>query len=91
MRVSRLFVMVIAVVLTAVGWVSAQQAGISIPEGSIPDRQEHMNAIKRQFESAGLKVGDPFPAISIFDAAGKRFNTSSLKGRYTVLISGCLT
>lgn len=43
------------------------------------------------FEESGLKVGDPFPEISVFDPAGKPFNTRSLKGQYTVLINGCLT
>ena len=38
-----------------------------------------------------LAPGDPFPGIDIHDAAGKRFNTRSLKGKYTVIVNGCLT
>ena len=38
-----------------------------------------------------LGPGDPFPEVDVFDAAGKPFNTKSLTGQYTVLVSGCLT
>ena len=38
-----------------------------------------------------LAPGDPFPEIDIHDAAGNRFNTRSLKGKYTVIVNGCLT
>ena len=40
---------------------------------------------------AGLKVGSSLPDLSIFDANGKAFKTSSLKGKYAVLVFGCLT
>jgi cytochrome oxidase Cu insertion factor (SCO1/SenC/PrrC family) len=38
-----------------------------------------------------LKVGDTFPLIEVFDAHGKAFSTKSLKGKYTVVVNGCLT
>ncbi|MDE0109861.1 MAG: hypothetical protein OXJ37_03055 [Bryobacterales bacterium] len=38
-----------------------------------------------------LGPGDPFPAVEVYDAAGKPFNTKSLTGQYTVLVNGCLT
>ena len=38
-----------------------------------------------------LSPGDPFPAIDVYDDAGKSFNTRSLKGKYTVIVNGCLT
>jgi hypothetical protein len=47
--------------------------------------------VQQWFEASGLKVGDPFPAVEILDAAGKPFSTRSLKGQYTVLVNGCLT
>ncbi len=47
--------------------------------------------VVRQFELAAPAVGAPFPAAAIHDAEGKPFQTSSLKGRWTVLVSGCLT
>ena len=38
-----------------------------------------------------LGPGDPFPALEVYDAAGRPFNTKSLAGQYTVLVNGCLT
>ena len=38
-----------------------------------------------------LGPGDPFPALEVYDAVGKPFNTKSLAGQYTVLVNGCLT
>lgn len=38
-----------------------------------------------------LSPGDPFPEIDVYDASGKPFNTKSLKGKYTVIVNGCLT
>lgn len=37
------------------------------------------------------EIGSELPAIKIFDDEGQVFNTSSLKGSYTVLVFGCLT
>lgn len=38
-----------------------------------------------------LSPGDPFPAIDVYDDAGNKFGTKSLKGKYTVIVNGCLT
>jgi hypothetical protein len=38
-----------------------------------------------------LRPGDRFPEIDVHDASGKKFNTKSLKGKYTVIVNGCLT
>ena len=38
-----------------------------------------------------LGPGDRFPEIDVHDANGKKFNTKSLKGKYTVIVNGCLT
>jgi len=38
-----------------------------------------------------LGLGNPFPAVEVYDAVGKPFNTKSLTGQYTVLVNGCLT
>jgi hypothetical protein len=48
-------------------------------------------AVQERFVSTGLEVGSPFPAADIFDSAGERFSTRSLKGQYTVIVNGCLT
>ena len=38
-----------------------------------------------------LDPGDPFPELDVYDADGTPFNTRTLAGTYTVLVSGCLT
>ncbi len=38
-----------------------------------------------------LKPGDRFPHVDIHDASGAPYNTKSLKGFFTVVVSGCLT
>ena len=41
--------------------------------------------------SLPLAPGDPFPEIDVHDADGAKLNTKSLKGKYTVIVNGCLT
>lgn len=41
--------------------------------------------------SSGLKVGSPMPEVTVFDETGKPFETASLKGKYSVVVFGCLT
>ena len=47
--------------------------------------------LNSRFTGSGLEVGKAFPAVDVHDASGKSFNTSSLKGFHTVVVSGCLT
>jgi len=47
--------------------------------------------VEKWFDASGLKVGDAFPSVAVFDEAGQPFNTRSLKGQYTVVVNGCLT
>lgn len=35
--------------------------------------------------------GQELPEVSVFTAEGKPFSTAKLRGRYTVLVFGCLT
>lgn len=56
-----------------------------------PEPGSASNMVVRQFEASAPPLGTSFPAIAIYDAAGKPFHTSSLKGRYTVVVNGCLT
>lgn len=44
-----------------------------------------------RFAQSGLEVGDPFPALTIHNGEGTAFDTASLKGFRTVVVSGCLT
>ena len=43
------------------------------------------------FQGSGPALGQPLPDITVFDAEGKEFKLSSLKGDYSVLVFGCLT
>lgn len=44
-----------------------------------------------RLNQAGLKVGSALPDLSVFDAEGKAFEMTSLKGKHAVLVFGCLT
>ena len=37
------------------------------------------------------KVGAMVPEITLYDAGGKEFSTTGLRGQYSVLVFGCLT
>jgi cytochrome oxidase Cu insertion factor (SCO1/SenC/PrrC family) len=37
------------------------------------------------------EVGTVIPDITLYDAGGKEFSTTSLRGQYSVLVFGCLT
>ncbi len=43
------------------------------------------------FQGSGPALGQPLPDLTVFDAEGKEFKLSSLKGDYSVLVFGCLT
>lgn len=60
------------------------------PTGAITtlDRSE---ALARVFGTPGLREGDNFPSVDIFDESGQPYSTEQLKGYYTVLVNGCLT
>jgi hypothetical protein len=42
-------------------------------------------------ERSGLKIGGPAPDVTVYDAEGKDFSLSSLRGSHAVLVFGCLT
>ena len=50
-----------------------------------------VGAQPRRGGQAPLAPGTPLPEVEIYDDAGKPFNTKSLKGKYTVIVNGCLT
>ena len=41
--------------------------------------------------AAGLTVGQQLPDITVHDAAGQPFRMADLKGKYSVIVFGCLT
>lgn len=42
-------------------------------------------------ERAGVKVGQKLPDLTIFDEHGDKFRLADVKGKYTVIVFGCLT
>ncbi len=46
---------------------------------------------RANFERTAPKVGEALPDASGYDAEGKEFKLSRLKGSYSVLVFGCLT
>ncbi len=43
------------------------------------------------FQGSGPAVGQSLPDLRVYDAQGREFELSSLKGNYSVLVFGCLT
>lgn len=89
----------VAVVAAVALWTAAERLGsAATPEARTPAIDATVTpgitlreGAARRFEASGVSVGDPFPAVDVFDSEGRPFTTSRLKGRYTVLVSGCLT
>ena len=52
----------------------------------VPGRQP-----SAQFPQVASLVGKQLPDINVVDAAGNQISTSDLRGKYTVLVFGCLT
>ena len=46
---------------------------------------------QRQRERSLPEVGDPLPDVAGFDAEGHPFELTRLRGKYTVIVFGCLT
>ena len=42
-------------------------------------------------ERAGLKIGQALPDLTIFDEKGGKVRLADLKGKYSVIVFGCLT
>lgn len=54
-------------------------------------REGRLGAMRGRFEPSVLEAGSAFPEVGIHDAQGRSFHTKSLKGHFTVVVSGCLT
>jgi len=42
-------------------------------------------------ERAGVKLGQSLPELTIYQESGAKFRLADVKGRYTVIVFGCLT
>ena len=47
--------------------------------------------VNRGFESKAPGIGEPLPEVTVVDADGRELQLRSLRGKYTVLVFGCLT
>jgi len=61
------------------------------PPGRPGGSNSATSQVSSGFERSAPDVGDPLPDVSGYDADGKEFKLSSLKGHYSVLVFGCLT
>lgn len=59
---------------------------MNVVNAQVPGRQP-----SAQFPQVTRLVGEQLPDINVVDAAGKPISTSDLRGKYTVLVFGCLT
>ena len=60
-----------------------------LPSATAQERTQESG--RGRFAATGLEEGSPFPEIDIYDDVGNPYNTRSLKGKYTVVVNGCLT
>jgi len=65
-------------------------SGLGFAQPGAPEN-DFMQARRDRFEASTPAIGDPMPDLSAYDEDGARFELSSLKGSYTVLVFGCLT
>ena len=52
---------------------------------------EFVEQYNRRHASQDPRIGEVIKTVEVYDAQGKTFNTESLRGKYTVLVFGCLT
>ena len=81
MQTQQIRLLIIAAVIATTCSAVSAQGGRGRPGGLGTDR----------LEQSGLKIGDKMPELNVFDSEGKPFKTESLKGKYSVVIFGCLT
>ena len=56
-----------------------------------PGVESPKERVNRKFESTAPGIGEPLPDVTVLDADGREFSLRSLRGKYTVLVFGCLT
>lgn len=64
-------------------------AGVIASSGSV--YAQRMQEREAEFMRSRPLVGDPLPEVSVYSADGLPFETSKLRGHYTILTFGCLT
>ncbi len=56
--------------------------------GQVPEFADIYN---QQYSAEKPHVGETIPNVKLFDAEGNPFELASTRGKYTVLVFGCLT
>lgn len=56
-----------------------------------PQQQRPRRGMPKMLDDSAPKIGEQLPDVSIHTDSGDAYRTSLLKGKYTVLIVGCLT
>ena len=76
-------VLMLSIVTISVFAVDAREEGDK-PTSSLKDTNQ-LSA------KSGLKIGNPLPDVTAYDADVNSFNLGRLKGHYSVIVFGCLT
>lgn len=69
--------------------VATLAAPLAAPYEARAQRRERQT--EAEFVASKPTVGDPLPAVVVYDVDGREVTTGSLRGHYTVLNFGCLT
>lgn len=80
-----------SVALLAAGLTFGLVSGDLLGQPSGHGRQGGGRQMPKMFGEDVVNVGEPLPDVEIFSDTGKKFRTSQLKGKYTVIVFGCLT
>ena len=89
--------LLIAMALAQAGDVFAQRPSLQRPSLQRPSQQRPSQqrpegrASGSTLERSGLTVGQQMPDVTIYDESGEKFPLSRTKGKYAVLVFGCLT
>ncbi|MEZ6138069.1 MAG: hypothetical protein R3C53_24565 [Pirellulaceae bacterium] len=83
----KLLCLIATVLVLTADRVQAQQ--LRQPDG--PQSSGPQSAGSGSLERMGLAVGKRLPNLTIFDVSGDEFRIADLKGRYSVIVFGCLT
>ena len=63
----------------------------ALPMAAQNKRPEFMEMYNTRHLKENPLIGETLEEVDIFDAKGKKFSTERFRGKYTVLVFGCLT
>ncbi len=61
------------------------------PEAEKPEAVEFVDQYEKKFAARDPKLGQTMPDASAFDENGNPFQLNQTRGKYTVIVFGCLT